>query len=78
MWSGGGEKMRPLSCAPADTLQTIKWCILEDCDGCLLKSLGLVQGAEIKIIASHFGNVIISVGNLRIALGKEIADRIRV
>lgn len=70
--------MRSLSCVPADTLQTIKWCIFEDCDRCLLESLGLIQGAEIKIISSHFGNVIISVGNLRIALGKEIADRIRV
>lgn len=70
--------MCSLSCAPADTLQTIKWCILEDSDCCLLESLGLVQGAEIKIIVSHFGNVIISVGNMKIALGKEIADRIRV
>lgn len=70
--------MCALSCAPADTLQTIKWCILGDCDNALLESLGLVQGARIKIIASHFGNVIISVGNLRVALGKEIADRIRV
>lgn len=70
--------MCSLSCAPAGTLQTIKWCILEECDNCKLESLGLVQGAEIQIIASHLGNVIISIGNLKIALGKEIADRIRV
>lgn len=70
--------MVPLSSAPADTKQTIKWCLLKDEENLIAESFGLVQGAEIQVIASHWGSVVVSIGNIRLALGKEVAERIKV
>lgn len=70
--------MVSLSTAPVDTIQTIKWCVLRDTENLIAESFGLVQGAEIRVIASHWGGVVISIGNMRLALGKEIAERIKV
>lgn len=70
--------MLSLSCVPVDTIQTIKWYATRDCDNISFEKIGLLQGTTVKVVASYFGNVIISVGDIRLALGKDIADRIKV
>ena len=47
--------------ASLNTLYTIKWNICSDEKMSLLEKLGLVQGAKVSVIASYFGNVIVSV-----------------
>ena len=47
--------------ASLNTLHTIKWNICSDEKMSLLEKLGLVQGAKVSVIASYFGNVIVSV-----------------
>ena len=57
--------------ASLNTLHTIKWNICSDEKMSLLEKLGLVQGAKVSVIASYFGNVIVSVNGKRIAIEKE-------
>ena len=54
--------------ASLNTLYTIKWNICSDEKMSLLEKLGLVQGAKVSVIASYFGNVIVSVNGKRIAI----------
>ena len=51
--------------ASLNTLYTIKWNICSDEKMSLLEKLGLVQGAKVSVIASYFGNVIVSVNRKR-------------
>ena len=43
-----------------------------------LEDLGFVSGAEIRVISSHSGNLIIKVKDTSLALVKEMASRILV
>ena len=74
----GGIKMLSLFQASLNTCYTIKWCILNDNQMEKLKKNGLIQGAEIKVISSYFGNVIVAVNGRRLALGKDTAARIKI
>ena len=64
--------------ASLNTLHTIKWNICSDEKMALLEKLGLVQGAKVSVIASYFGNVIVSVNGKRIAIEKDTAERVKV
>ena len=64
--------------ASLNTLYTIKWNICSDEKMSLLEKLGLVQGAKVSVIASYFGNVIVSVNGKRIAIEKDTAERVKV
>ena len=64
--------------ASLNTLYTIKWNICSDEKMSLLEKLGLVQGAKVRVIASYFGNVIVSVNGNRIAIEKDTAERVKV
>ena len=64
--------------ASLNTLYTIKWIICSDEKMSLLEKLGLVQGAKVNVIASYFGNVIVSVNGKRIAIEKDTAERVKV
>ncbi len=70
--------MLSLCTAPVDTRQTIKWCFLDDPEHMFTEALGLVQGAEVKVLDSCWGGVVVSVGGTCVALGREIAERIKV
>ena len=61
--------------ASLNTLHTIKWNICSDEKMSLLEKLGLVQGAKVSVIASYFGNVIVSVNGKRIAIEKVLICR---
>lgn len=43
-----------------------------------LSALGFTVGEEISVISQNTGNVIVSVKNTRIAISKEMANRIMV
>ena len=62
--------------ASLNTLHTIKWNICSDEKMSLLEKL--VQGAKVSVIASYFGNVIVSVNGKRIAIEKDTAERVKV
>ena len=64
--------------ASLNTLYTIKLNICSDEKMSLLEKLGLVQGAKVNVIASYFGNVIVSVNGKRIAIEKDTAERVKV
>ena len=64
--------------ASLNTLHTIKWNICSDEKMSLLEKLGLAQGAKVSVIASYFGNVIVSVNGKRIAIEKDTAERVKV
>lgn len=70
--------MYSLAEASLNTLYTIKWNICSDDRMPILEKLGLVQGAKVSVIASYFGNVIVSVNGKRVALEKDTAERVKV
>ncbi len=43
-----------------------------------LLALGLVVGSEVEVLHSRKGDVIVARGGNRIALGQDIADKVRV
>ena len=43
-----------------------------------LEKLGFVTGAEVSVVSSIDGNLIINVKNSRVAIGKDMANKIRV
>ena len=43
-----------------------------------LEGMGFITGGEITVVSQAAGNVIVSVKGSRIAIGKEIADKILV
>ena len=43
-----------------------------------LESLGFVAGTDITVVAENCGNVIVSIKDARVAISKEMANRILV
>lgn len=43
-----------------------------------LESMGFVPGADVAIVASNQGNVIVNVKNARVAISKEMANKIMI
>ncbi len=43
-----------------------------------LESLGFVPGSEVTIVSEMNGNLIVNVKNSRVAIGKDIANKIMV
>jgi ferrous iron transport protein A len=43
-----------------------------------LESLGFVQGGEVALVAKCGGNVIVRVKGSRVAIARDIADRIEI
>lgn len=67
--------MLSLSLAPKGTSQIVKW---NTCDDDAARNLGLTPGAEVEVLSSCGGSVIVLVGDRRVALSRDIADRIKV
>ena len=40
--------------------------------------MGIVQGADVDVVSSFFGNVIVGINGKQVALSKDVADRIKV
>ena len=43
-----------------------------------LENLGFTVGEEVKVISSNNGNIIVQVKDSRVAIGREMADKILV
>jgi ferrous iron transport protein A len=70
--------MMPLTFAKAGEVNLIKKIGGKDETKRFLNNLGFVEGGEITIVSENAGNLIVNVKNTRIAIGKEMANRIVV
>lgn len=43
-----------------------------------LESLGFVEGSDVKVISENNGNVIVNIKESRVAISKEMANKIQV
>lgn len=64
--------------ASLDKLYQIKWCISRGEGGSLLERLGIVQGADVRVVSSYFGNVIVCVDGKRIAIDRDLAAVVKI
>ena len=59
-------------------LYTIKWILCDYVSRDFIADMGIVQGADVDVVSSFFGNVIVGVNGRQVALSKDVADRIKV
>lgn len=70
--------MMPLTFAKTGEVNSIKKIGGKDETKRFLNNLGFVEGSEITIVSENAGNLIVNVKNTRIAISKEMANRIVV
>lgn len=70
--------MMPLTFAKAGEVNCIKKIGGKDETKRFLNNLGFVEGGEITIVSENAGNLIVNVKNTRVAISKEMANRIVV
>ncbi|MBQ9727326.1 MAG: ferrous iron transport protein A [Kiritimatiellae bacterium] len=70
--------MIPLALAPAGEKQKIKKIAGNDKVRRHLQELGLVMDATVTVVSSETDNVILGVGDSRVAIGGDLARRIMV
>lgn len=70
--------MIPLALAPAGEKQKIKKIAGNDKVRRHLQELGLVMDATVTVVSSENDNVILGVGDSRVAIGGDLARRIMV
>jgi ferrous iron transport protein A len=73
-----GWNMMPLAFAKAGEVNSIKKIGGKDETKRFLNNLGFVEGGEIIIVSENAGNLIVNVKNTRVAISKEMANRIVV
>ena len=70
--------MMPLTFAKTGEVKSIKKIGGKDETKRFLNNLGFVEGSEITIVSENAGNLIVNVKNTRVAISKEMANRIVV
>lgn len=70
--------MLALSQAQVGSRETIKWNCCNFANGVLESEYGMASGAEIEVIGSFFGNVVVRVGDVVLALTKDLADKVKI
>ncbi|HKM32883.1 MAG TPA: FeoA family protein [Oscillospiraceae bacterium] len=68
----------PLTFAKAGEINSIKRIGGKDETKRFLNSLGFVEGSEITIVSENAGNLIVNVKDTRVAISREMANRIVV
>lgn len=68
----------PLTFAKAGEINSIKRIGGKDETKRFLNSLGFVEGSEITIVSENAGNLIVNVKDTRVAISREMANRIDV
>lgn len=68
--------MMPLTFAKAGEVNFIKKIGGKDETKRFLNNLGFVEGGEIAIVSENAGNLIVNVKNTRVAISREMANRI--
>ena len=74
----GGVRMMPLGMASVGDVNIIARITGRDEVRSHLAELGFVVGAQVKIVSEMGGNLILSIGDSRIALNRDMAMRIMV
>ena len=70
--------MMPLSMSPIGEMQTIKKIGGKDEVKLLLEKLGFVVGGEVSVVSEVSGNMIVNVKGARVAIGKDMANKIMI
>lgn len=70
--------MMPLTMVEIGYTNSIKRIFGRDEPRRFLASLGIVEGSDVTVVAEFAGNIILSIGDTRIALDKCLANRILV
>ena len=70
--------MMPLSMSPIGEMQTIKKIGGKDEVKLLLEKLGFVVGGEVSVVSEVSGNMIVNVKGSRVAIGKDMANKIMI
>jgi len=70
--------MMPLTFAKAGELNSIKKITGKDETRLFLEKLGFTIGGEVIVVSEMAGNVIVNVKESRVAISKELANRILV
>ena len=68
----------PLTFAPAGTVSTVKKIKGKDEVRRFLESLGFVEGGQVTVISQIGGSLIVNVKDARVAVSKEMANRILI
>ena len=68
----------PLTFAPAGTVRTVKKIRGKDEVRRFLESLGFVEGGQVTVISQIGGSLIVNVKDARVAVSKEMANRILI
>lgn len=70
--------MTALSAALLGVVYEIKWKVCRGCGEELSKEYGLLPGEKIYLLCVYYGGVIIRAKGKKIALGRDMADSIKV
>ena len=70
--------MEPLSVSPVGKKQEIKWITGNNDETAVIRNVGMNEGSLVKIPTAFDGNVIVAIDELRYAIGRELAFRIKV
>ena len=70
--------MMPLTMAKAGELNSIKRVGGKEEIRRFLENLGFVVGGDVTVVSENGGNVIVSVKNSRVAISKEMANKIMI
>lgn len=68
----------PLTMAETGVMKSIKKINGKDSTKRFLESLGFVEGEQVMIISEMSGNMIVNVKNARIAISRQMANRVMV
>lgn len=70
--------MLSLLSAPVGQMLEIKWITCNQVISDFLDQCGLKQGENVRVVSSAGGSVIVAVDDIRIAIGRDIAERIKI
>lgn len=73
-----GDDMMPLSMAGIGESNTIKKVGGKEETRLFLERLGFVVGAKVSVVSDINGNMIVNIKDSRVAIGKEMANKIMV
>lgn len=72
------ERIMPLAMADPDTTQIIRKVGGKEEIRKFLEGMGFVTGGEVTVLSKAMGNVIVSIKGARVAIGREMANKILV
>ena len=70
--------MMPLTLAQAGQINAVKRIGGKEEVRRFLNSLGFIEGSEVMLVSQNQGNVIVKVKESRVAISKEMADKIMI